>query len=265
MATAEEKQALGLGPDASEADISARIQELTEAAQLAASAVRPDELERAQKEAEEQRVAREEAERALADVQAQSAAQLAGLQDQLASAQQASDNAIRKAPGPPPDPSMTGSSATVSAHPVAQTSTRDNGVPGGNEITIKIRAFPYYVDVEDPVTLRAMREERIATRGMTVSVSDLDYRRAVKFNAFYSDEELAVINIARPSELTLADATVADISNWLQTAKPTIPVILDEVNNDPTTAQKVIEAENLATGDQPRTTLIDQLEEIIEG
>lgn len=251
MATAEEKTALGLSPDASEADVSAKIAELTSAS------------EQTSKDAQAE-IDNLVAERDAASARADEAMKYVGAASKENARLRDLASELRTAPS-----NRTGESDAVAAHNVAQVSeTNAHGlldVVGGHEITIKIRAFPYYVDVEDPVTMRPMRQECIATRGMTVKVSDIDYRRAQKFDAAYTEEELAERNKANPlnqSELTLADATVADISHWLQTDKPTINEVLDEVNNDPDVARKVIDAENHATGQQPRKGLIDELDAI---
>jgi hypothetical protein len=257
MATAEEKQALGLGPDATEAEITSRIDELKEAAALAANAVHPDQLAEAEERARlaEERAADAQNAKASSDSENAELRRVASM--------------LREAQTAPSD--VTGATPSVPSHHVAQASeTNVHGlldVPGGNPITIKIRAFPYYVDVEDPVTLRPMRQECIATRGMTVRVSDVDFRRATKFKAYYTEEELAERDqIAQGSaQPDLEVATVADISHWLQTAKPSIGEVVAEVNNDPDVAKKVLAAENHATGGQPREELVDELEEITNG
>lgn len=140
-----------------------------------------------------------------------------------------------------------------------------------HEVTITIRAFPYYEDDIDLVSGRPVRKELIARRGETVKLNDVDYRRFQKFSAGVdggpenvssdSSEEAPGAKFD-PNSQTLSEATVPDIAAWLKEDRPTIDAVLEEVNNDPEQARKVLEAENLATGQQPRKGLVDKLEEI---
>jgi hypothetical protein len=137
--------------------------------------------------------------------------------------------------------------------------------PAPHEITIKIRAFPYYRDVEDPVQPgRVVRQERVAVRGETVNVTDVDYARAQKFDAIEAGDD-----DAGPSEdpvasgsLDVGTATVPDLSAWIKSERPTVDEVVEEANNDPEKARKLLEAEDHATGGQPRSTLVEQLQEI---
>jgi hypothetical protein len=144
------------------------------------------------------------------------------------------------------------------------------------EAKIKIRAFPYYVDAEDPVTGREVRQERIATRGQTVELSDADYERAQRFDAITDpdnsvdtagnvvDESGEVVKFD-PSSDVAAESSVQSLSLWIKEDKPTVDQVVEEANEDPDAARKLLDAENHATGGSPRSTLVEQLNEIIEG
>ena len=143
-----------------------------------------------------------------------------------------------------------------------QTATQDQGE---HEVTIKIRAFPYYTEVEDLVSGRPVRQENIAVRGDKVILNDRDYARAKKFDAIEgednsADEESPIAS----GSISVDEATPEDLAKWLkQSPKPTVDEVVEEANNDPERAAKLLEAENLATGQQPRSTLVERLEEII--
>jgi hypothetical protein len=138
-----------------------------------------------------------------------------------------------------------------------------------HEVTIKIRAFPYYVDAIDLVSGAKVRREELARRGDTVSLSETDYQRAVRFDAIVTDEAGDTGGSIEPADaleagsLSFHDATVEDISSWLKQEKPTVDRVVEEANNDPVLAQKLLDGENHATGQQPRSTLETQLKEII--
>jgi hypothetical protein len=126
-----------------------------------------------------------------------------------------------------------------------------------NEVTIKIRAFPYYVDIVDPVTGREVRQERIAERGDTVNLSDTDYERAQRFNAIQTDADVSVEETG--GSFSVETSSVADVANWISEEKPTVSELVEAANEDPVTAQKILAAEDLATGQQPRSSLVDKL------
>lgn len=157
----------------------------------------------------------------------------------------------------------------MSTEEVTPTEERDDL----EEVTIAIRGFPYYVDVRDLVTGRMVRQERVAMRGETVSLAPWDYQRAVKFNAIaVSTEEgeggTTPVAAERepgwdPNTQSLDEVNVEDVSLWISGSRPTVSEVVEEANSDPDRAQKLLDGERHATGDQPRSTLIEQLEEII--
>lgn len=141
----------------------------------------------------------------------------------------------------------------------------------GHEVTLKIRAFPYYVDGDDPVTGRPIRQELIARRGDTVTLNDVDYERAVRFDAIVTDadkgpspgQDISPADQLETGQLSFHDATEADVAAWISQEKPSVDRVVEEANNDPALAQKLLDAENLATGQQPRSTLEKELKGII--
>lgn len=141
----------------------------------------------------------------------------------------------------------------------------------GHQVTIGIRAFPHYEDVKDPLTGQDVRKENIAFKGQSVEVSDEDYERGQRFNAFVdteagsSDGESA--GAASP---TLSEASVPELSDWLlgkyddQTSKPTVDDVLDAVDDDAALASRMIEAEEHASGGQPRSSLVEGLQKVVD-
>jgi hypothetical protein len=126
-----------------------------------------------------------------------------------------------------------------------------------NEVTIKIRAFPYYVDIEDPVTGRQVRQERIAERGDTVKLSDVDFERAQRFNAIQTDTDEGLAEAT--GAWSVETASVEDVAEYIKNEKPTVDELVEAANEDPATARKILQAEDLATGQQPRKGLTDKL------
>lgn len=127
----------------------------------------------------------------------------------------------------------------------------------GQEVTIKIRAFPYYVDVVDPVTNQEVRQERIASRGQTVELSDADLERAQRFNAIETDVDADLKEAT--GAFSVETASIGELAEFIRTEKPSVDDLVDAVNEDPNVASRVLEAERLATGQQPRKTLVDKL------
>lgn len=137
------------------------------------------------------------------------------------------------------------------------------------QATIKIRAFPYYEEVENPVTGEKEKQERIARRGDTVELSDVDYQRAQRFDALASEEEQQQeaedaqgdLDVSDPS--SVEDASVEQLSAYIKAERPTVDETVAIAHDQPELAEKVKQAEYHATGGQPRSTLISELDDII--
>lgn len=143
----------------------------------------------------------------------------------------------------------------------------------GTEVLIKIRAFPYYTDKVDPVTDRPVRQENVAVRGDKVVLSDVDLERAKRFDAILVDEDGDPVTEITPpvvdeeAEVTqpnLETASAEEISVWLKKEKPTVDEVVAASNENVEVSKKLIEAENLATGNQPRKSLVERLDAIID-
>lgn len=145
------------------------------------------------------------------------------------------------------------------------------------EVRIKIRAFPYYVDEPDPITGEDVKKERLARRNDVVDLSDADLARAKRFDAIHVDEDgEPTVDLVSSEETPPAETVDLDnvdvqtaspevLAEWIKTKKPTVDEVVDEANEDPAVASRLLQAENLATGQQPRSTLAERLQEIIDG
>lgn len=130
------------------------------------------------------------------------------------------------------------------------------------KVKIKHKVFPYYVEqdgVRPDNTIGPINVERLARRGDEVEVSESDYHRGTRLGSFYTDGELSAQVSAEEDELDVATATVEELSAWIKEDKPTIPVVVEAADNDPELAAKLLEAENHATGNQPRAGLVEAL------
>lgn len=154
------------------------------------------------------------------------------------------------------------------------------------EKTIKHKVFTYMVEskgLKPDGTLGDILVERQARRGDTVDIPlDFEVNRGEELGAFYTDEELEAIASGDSPQATPADAATPaidlataeddDVQLWLSgqggSTKPSVPQVLNAVNAVPEesrveAAQKVIDAEEAREG-EPRSTLVDPLEEYIE-
>lgn len=242
MATANEKQLLGLGPDASDEDVVKAIEQLQEAASAPSDSV---DVEAVKAEAKAEAEANAEAK--IQEARSET--------ERLSGLLQAANDKLEESPTVAPTENV--------GAPASSNETYD--------VTIKIRGFPYYKKVIDPVTENEVNREFIATRGDQVTLSRIDYRRGVQAGAFVDveqDDDPDLSTLATPVAslgASASDASVQDLAEWLQSdPKPTVPQVVDAADGDAETAAKLIDAENLATGQQPRTTLVEQLQEIID-
>ena len=132
------------------------------------------------------------------------------------------------------------------------------------EVTIKIRAFPYYTvekDLTDPAGKREVTREHIATRGQKVELSDVDLERARKFDAIQTTADEAVDESGDTIEV--ATASPAELAEWIEEDEPTVDETVEAADGDPNVARRLLEAEHLATGGEPRKDVVDGLNKII--
>lgn len=127
---------------------------------------------------------------------------------------------------------------------------------------IKIRSFVFDEEYDDPQGTTRTRN-RIGTRGEVVELN--------QFWANYGDAMGAFVTEAdRKAEETDEDVldtaeTVEEMGedelmNWVSDS--TIPQIMSVANADPTLCSRILEAENKATGNDPRTGLVEGLARI---
>jgi len=116
----------------------------------------------------------------------------------------------------------------------------------------------------------------VASRGEQVEWDDLipkDRARAEEFDVFYKEGEAqvnrpgvdtAVLDLNEPtSEEPIGEMTIAQLAEWIEGDEPTINELLEYVGNDKDLAKKVLEAENQATGNEPRKGLVQGLTAIV--
>lgn len=123
------------------------------------------------------------------------------------------------------------------------------------EVTIRHRAFAYSVEVADGVT-----REVLARRGETVNVSDEDYARGLETGAFVPDAD-----DPQNSELDLATASIQELAEWISEDKPKVQEVVDAAEGDADVASRLLDAENLVTGNQPRAGVLKGLTAVISG
>lgn len=128
--------------------------------------------------------------------------------------------------------------------------------------TVRVKAFPYFETEPHPLIEGKQREIRkFARRGDTIDLADSEAARGDALGAFVEESEL---EDSDGELLEFSAATPEEIAEWLKSARPTIAAVLTAVENDPEVAVKVIEAEGIATGEDPRPTLIARLNRLIE-
>lgn len=162
--------------------------------------------------------------------------------------------------------------------------------------TIKHKAFTYFVEVDGikpDGTLGRVVRERMARRGEVVELSEADIRRGESLGAFYTEAELKRQSDAEaaataeadtggdpatppaPEVTDISEYDADDLSAWIRgvgaARKPSIPQVLAAVNaigdeeERQDVAEAVKEAEESIDGRDPRASLVEELDRIIEG
>lgn len=134
-----------------------------------------------------------------------------------------------------------------------------------HNVKIKIRAFPYYTREQHPVTGEDVHKEHLAYKDDEIELSERDYKRALEFDAIYTGNEPDPDTVGADSVVADEESDdVREVAAWITESKPTIEETLDSAGGDPDRAELLLEAENLATGGQPRKGVVDGLQALID-
>lgn len=130
------------------------------------------------------------------------------------------------------------------------------------ERTVRIRSFAYTEEVPHPTNPNktVIRRRRVA-RGETHDFPAAAIKEGEAFGAFVTEEDEAAAEEEATPNFESADAD--EIAEWIIESKPTVNEVLDATGGSPAVAQKMLDAENIATGNDPRSTLVEGLAEIV--
>lgn len=130
------------------------------------------------------------------------------------------------------------------------------------ERQIKIRGFTYTEKVQDPGDPnREIAVSKFAVRDEVVNLSSADVERGERLGAFYTDGEESVEE--QLDGRAIVDLSDDEIDEWFSEKSPTVQEVLDASDGDPESAQRLLAAEERATGGSPRSTLVEGLGTII--
>jgi hypothetical protein len=129
------------------------------------------------------------------------------------------------------------------------------------QVRIRHAQFRYLVPYTDAEG-RDRLAIRHAIRNETVDLPrDSDYRRGLDSGAFFMDEE-GEPETTEPEELDFSNHT--QLVRWIRDEKPNAQTVVDAADDDPFKAEALLAAEHEANGSQPRKTVVEKLEAIME-
>lgn len=142
--------------------------------------------------------------------------------------------------------------------------------------TIKHGLFTYWEEVEGILVggeEGTQLVERMAFAGQEVEITrEKDLKRGEELGAFFTEGELRsrgesnLRNEEGESETSISDLDDEELVDWLMSTgefdgrkKPTVKEVLDAVGEDEDLAARVLDAEETASGGNPRTGIVDGL------
>jgi hypothetical protein len=133
---------------------------------------------------------------------------------------------------------------------------------GLTEVKIKARGFTYDREIEDPSGNKTV-VRAYATRGQTVEVNDKDLSRGEEYSAFYSEEEdQAREALGGRDVVSMSDD---ELQAWIEEDSPTVKEVVAAAGSDPESARRLLDAENAASGQDPREGVVKGLNKVTEG
>lgn len=145
------------------------------------------------------------------------------------------------------------------------------------EVQIKHAQFQYWVEVDavDPESGETKKRlaPRIARRDEIVDIPrNEDVERGEQMGAFYTEEdfdqaeeeESSSDEEAEPSRVPSSEGEYDKLVAWIRDERPNATTVVQAAGGDPEKARMLIEAENEASGGDPRKTVIDPLTKIAQ-
>lgn len=131
------------------------------------------------------------------------------------------------------------------------------------ERTVGIKAHTYVVESKDARgNPKAVR--KIARRGDSISVTEEESERGDALGAFVDSPGLEAPAPAETKEgLILSEAGVDELVAWLEEKKPNVKDTVEAANGDIEAARRILEAESIATGGDPRKGVAEGLGAIL--
>lgn len=134
------------------------------------------------------------------------------------------------------------------------------------ERRIKHLFFTYSVEEDSPYEIdKKILVEKIAYRDQVVDIPrEQDVLRGEKFDAFYTEDDNLVTTEAG-EEVPVSDLDDEELVSWIREDKPSAPEVVKAANGNPDQAVRLLAAENAATGNDPRKSVAEPLQKIIDG
>lgn len=142
------------------------------------------------------------------------------------------------------------------------------------EVQILHAQFKYYTEGKavDPKTgeTKPRLVPHVALRNQIVDIPrDEDVARGEDAHAFYTEEDYASDEETSADEVTAETAPTENDHDalvvWIRDERPNAATVVAAAGDDPERAQALIDAENEASGGDPRKSVIDPLSKIAAG
>lgn len=131
------------------------------------------------------------------------------------------------------------------------------------ERTVGIKAHTYVVEGKD-ARGRKKAVRKIARRGDSISVTEEESERGDALGAFVdSPGREAPAPVETQEGLILNEAGVDELVAWLEEKKPNVKDTVEAANGDTEAARRILQAEDTATGGDPRKGVVDRLGAIL--
>lgn len=124
------------------------------------------------------------------------------------------------------------------------------------ERKVKIRAFSY-----TEKNGKKVKRVRVA-RGETHDFPEDAIEAGEAMDAFFSEDD-GTEDGEGTAAFDFSEASVEDIAEYIEEEHPTVQELIDATEGNTEVAQKILDAENAATGQDPRKTLVEGLAEVI--
>lgn len=136
-----------------------------------------------------------------------------------------------------------------------------NKKDAGDAYVVRFLSFHYFVAKKDAMGNQIMSRRDAYKGDVITGLSEEDILRGIELGALVEADSPEAELVQKGQEFSAM--SVEELADWMLEQQPTIPEVLEAIGDDKDLAARMLEAENFATGNDPRAGLAEAVAKIV--